>query len=226
MAGSFGLTGCWSFYPFKILGGYGDGDDDTVSGYNPGMLVDESAGMGAYVPGTVGDVGEYIPGMVGGDDDMYGQFDDGPASALTNVPACYTAGPLAQIQGDLMCGDDGEDALLSFDPREVTGVDLPPLGRPRFLAIISSHVLAATLLKKANGVVDGFVVEHHIAGGHNAPPREGGHDANGEPVYGERDVVDYSIGAVMDVVKRYNVDGVHFDDVTLVERRFCPSFDF
>ncbi len=24
-AGSWGLTGCWSFYPFKILGGYGDG---------------------------------------------------------------------------------------------------------------------------------------------------------------------------------------------------------
>ncbi|MCX7635853.1 MAG: aminotransferase class I/II-fold pyridoxal phosphate-dependent enzyme, partial [Syntrophales bacterium] len=25
MAGAWGLTGCWSFYPFKILGGYGDG---------------------------------------------------------------------------------------------------------------------------------------------------------------------------------------------------------
>lgn len=24
-AGSWGLSGCWSFYPFKILGGYGDG---------------------------------------------------------------------------------------------------------------------------------------------------------------------------------------------------------
>src|SRR3990170_3209909 len=36
MAGSFGLTGCWSFYPFKILGGYGDGraittDDPDVA---------------------------------------------------------------------------------------------------------------------------------------------------------------------------------------------------
>src|SRR5262249_35445956 len=35
-AGSWGLTGCWSFYPFKILGGYGDGgaittDDDDVA---------------------------------------------------------------------------------------------------------------------------------------------------------------------------------------------------
>jgi dTDP-4-amino-4,6-dideoxygalactose transaminase len=29
-AGSFGLTGCWSFYPFKILGGYGDGGAVTT----------------------------------------------------------------------------------------------------------------------------------------------------------------------------------------------------
>jgi Ca2+-binding RTX toxin-like protein len=36
----------------------------------------------------------------GGDDDMYGQFDDGVSSAL---PA---------IQGDLLCGDAGEDAML------------------------------------------------------------------------------------------------------------------
>ena len=37
-AGSWGLTGCWSFYPFKILGGYGDGgalttDDLEVAQY-------------------------------------------------------------------------------------------------------------------------------------------------------------------------------------------------
>jgi len=35
-AGSWGLTGCWSFYPFKMLGGYGDGgaittDDEEVA---------------------------------------------------------------------------------------------------------------------------------------------------------------------------------------------------
>lgn len=29
-AGSFGRTGCWSFYPFKILGGYGDGGAITT----------------------------------------------------------------------------------------------------------------------------------------------------------------------------------------------------
>jgi dTDP-4-amino-4,6-dideoxygalactose transaminase len=31
MAGACGLTGCWSFYPFKILGGYGDGGAITTN---------------------------------------------------------------------------------------------------------------------------------------------------------------------------------------------------
>lgn len=30
-AGSWGLAGCWSFYPFKILGGYGDGGAITTN---------------------------------------------------------------------------------------------------------------------------------------------------------------------------------------------------
>lgn len=30
MAGAWGLVGCWSFYPFKILGGYGDGGAITT----------------------------------------------------------------------------------------------------------------------------------------------------------------------------------------------------
>ena len=45
------------------------------------------------------------------------------------------------------------------------------------------------MLKKANGRVDGFVVEGPTAGGHNAPPR-GKLQLNdaGEPIYGERDL--------------------------------------
>ena len=31
MAGSWGRAGCWSFYPFKILGGYGDGGAITTN---------------------------------------------------------------------------------------------------------------------------------------------------------------------------------------------------
>ena len=64
-----------------------------------------------------------------------------------------------------------DDTLMTFVPRDFMESDLAPLNRPKFLTIISSNVLAATMLKKANGVVDGFVIEGHIAGGHNAPPR-------------------------------------------------------
>lgn len=89
-------------------------------------------------------------------------------------------------------GASGDDAVaLTFDPRAfLTSPDLPPLTRPKFLAIIASDVLAQTLARKANGRVDGFVVEAPTAGGHNAPPR-GAVQLNdrGEPIYGPRDVV-------------------------------------
>ncbi|MCC7007663.1 MAG: nitronate monooxygenase [Acidobacteria bacterium] len=90
-------------------------------------------------------------------------------------------------------GAADEDTTLAFDPAAfLTEAERGgPLRRPTFLAIVSSHVLAAALLKKSNGVVNGFVVEGPTAGGHNAPPR-GRLQLNerGEPVYGERDVVD------------------------------------
>ncbi len=85
----------------------------------------------------------------------------------------------------------GKDPLMRFDPRSIFTGPLPALTRPRFCAIVSSSALAATLAQKANGRVDGFVIEAHTAGGHNAPPR--GHlqlNSSGEPVYGERDRVD------------------------------------
>jgi dTDP-4-amino-4,6-dideoxygalactose transaminase len=37
-AGSWGLTGCWSFYPFKILGGYGDGGAITTDDPNVALF--------------------------------------------------------------------------------------------------------------------------------------------------------------------------------------------
>jgi nitronate monooxygenase len=86
-----------------------------------------------------------------------------------------------------------DETLMRFDPRAYMKADLPPLKRPQFLAIISSNTLATTLVRKANGTVNGFIVETDIAGGHNAPPR-GKLQLNdrGEPVYGERDHVDYA----------------------------------
>lgn len=86
-----------------------------------------------------------------------------------------------------------DETLMHFDPREYMEAELPPLKRPQFLAIISSNTLATTMVRKANGAVNGFIVETDIAGGHNAPPR-GKLQLNerGEPVYGERDKVDFA----------------------------------
>lgn len=84
-----------------------------------------------------------------------------------------------------------EPVLLSMNPRDFVDMDLPPLKRPKFLAIVASDTLAQSFTRRANGKVDGFVVEGPTAGGHNAPPR-GATQLNerGEPIYGPRDVVD------------------------------------
>lgn len=83
------------------------------------------------------------------------------------------------------------DTALRLDPAEYAEGLLPRLSRPKFLAIVSSSTLAATMLRRANGRVDGFVVEGPTAGGHNAPPRGKLQlSAGGEPVYGNRDQVD------------------------------------
>lgn len=86
---------------------------------------------------------------------------------------------------------EGDDTLMTFDPRDYIEGEVAPLERPHFLAIIASNTLAVTMARKANGRVDGFVIEGPTAGGHNAPPR-GKLQVNeaGEPIYGERDVVD------------------------------------
>jgi NAD(P)H-dependent flavin oxidoreductase YrpB (nitropropane dioxygenase family) len=86
----------------------------------------------------------------------------------------------------------GETEYLTLDPREHGADRDRPLTRPKFLPIVSSHTLAASLAHKANGRVDGFVFEAPVAGGHNAPPRgELKLNDRGEPIYGERDVPDF-----------------------------------
>jgi nitronate monooxygenase len=78
-----------------------------------------------------------------------------------------------------------------FNPARFFSPRTAHLKRPVFLAIITSHVLAQNLATKADGVVDGFVIEGPTAGGHNAPPRGTLNlDPNGEPIYTERDAPD------------------------------------
>jgi NAD(P)H-dependent flavin oxidoreductase YrpB (nitropropane dioxygenase family) len=107
--------------------------------------------------------------------------------------------------------DRSEDVSLTFSPTDFwNAAGRPDLAvaykRPKFLPIVSSVVLAQSMLKRASGSgptkgIDGFVVELNTAGGHNAPPRGFKYDAltkthaadlneRGEPVYGEKDDVD------------------------------------
>ena len=66
---------------------------------------------------------------------------------------------------------NGMDApILEFDPMESFGA-APKLAKPAFLAIVTAEVLASYLARNEVTRPDGFVVEHHSAGGHNAPPR-------------------------------------------------------
>jgi nitronate monooxygenase len=84
-----------------------------------------------------------------------------------------------------------DDTALRFDPADFAEGQTAQLKRPKFLAIVSSNALATTMVKKANGRVDGLVIEMRTAGGHNAPPRGRMQlSESGEPVYGERDAVD------------------------------------
>lgn len=97
----------------------------------------------------------------------------------------------AAIKLDVIGQPSGEVSWLRFDPREVHPAASEPLARPLFFPIVSASSLALTLARKANGRVDGFIVEGPTAGGHNAPPRGTLKlDERGEPIYGERDVVD------------------------------------
>jgi len=93
---------------------------------------------------------------------------------------------------DVEDADGHEDEYeVSFDPHAVIDGPEAPLRVPRFLAVVGSHVLAAHLLRGDGEHPAGFVVEHPIAGGHNAPPRGPLRLSDeGEPVYGPRDEVD------------------------------------
>ncbi|MHC4958903.1 MAG: nitronate monooxygenase [Planctomycetota bacterium] len=99
----------------------------------------------------------------------------------------YAAGEPAELPIPVL----GGEAKTRFDPRQICGDDVPLLKRPRFLAIVASATLASMLKRKSNGSVDGFIIEGPTAGGHNAPPRGPLQlDDAGEPIYGERDLVD------------------------------------
>lgn len=92
-----------------------------------------------------------------------------------------------RVQGSTSA--DGDFAVY-FDPRDLFAAVLPDLRRPRLLAIVASVDLARGLAADPVTRPDGFVVEGHPAGGHNAPPRGVRRlDPTGQPIYDGRDVV-------------------------------------
>jgi nitronate monooxygenase len=111
--------------------------------------------------------------------------------SIPGVLDVLAKGEAAELKIDVIGALPGEDFFSTFDPREFCSGAAPMLKRPLFLGIVASATLAMALAKKANGRVDGFVVEGDTAGGHNAPPRGAMQlSASGEPIYGPRDLPD------------------------------------
>ncbi|GHF92956.1 2-nitropropane dioxygenase [Deinococcus piscis] len=115
-----------------------------------------------------------------------------------DIPAVldnFAQGQPGSIRLDVKGEPTDQATRLTLNPADY-GLDLGSLGlselkRPNFLPIITSHVLAQTLARKASGSVEGFVIEAPTAGGHNAPPRGKMQlDELGQPIYGERDLAD------------------------------------
>jgi nitronate monooxygenase len=106
--------------------------------------------------------------------------------ALDRLAALEPASMKLDVEG----AERGSSHQLVFRPEDHPNPG-GPLKRPKFLPIISYNSLATVLVRKGTGRIDGFVVEAPVAGGHNAPPRgELKLNEKGEPIYGERDVVD------------------------------------
>jgi NAD(P)H-dependent flavin oxidoreductase YrpB (nitropropane dioxygenase family) len=87
----------------------------------------------------------------------------------------------------------GEEFALAFDPKQVANgrFAVQPLTTPAFLAIVSLEDLAKALAASKSAPPDGFIIEHHTAGGHNANPIGPlVRDALGQPIYSNKDEAD------------------------------------
>ncbi len=83
----------------------------------------------------------------------------------------FAAGNIGTLTVDADRPIDVAAPTLSFDPAAAFGA-APKLAEPKFLAIVTAEVLANYLARSEITRPDGFVVEHWMAGGHNAPPRK------------------------------------------------------
>ena len=99
------------------------------------------------------------------------------------------------VQSDLLVlyRESGESFHVPFDPWQVADGKLAqaPLKRPAFLAIVSLENLVLALSQSKTESPDGFIIEHHTAGGHNAAPQGPlKKDDMGQPIYTHQDEPD------------------------------------
>lgn len=117
----------------------------------------------------------------------------GIPAQLPGLLDALAAGRAGEISVDVLgagVGAGPEVYTAAVRPEAMPGARRE-LHRPKFLAIVASHVLASYLDRDARTRPDGFVVEGPVAGGHSAPPRGPlTLDEDGQPVYGPRDLAD------------------------------------
>lgn len=106
---------------------------------------------------------------------------------IPGVLDALAAGKPAELRVDIT---GGPAQTITFDPSELWDARSHIPARPYFIGIVSAVAVAMTLARKANGRVDGFIIEGPAAGGHNAPPRGYKAGLGNDPVYSERDNVD------------------------------------
>ncbi len=109
--------------------------------------------------------------------------------------ACSRLAEHAPVTSELsvLYRESGESFHITFDPRRVAEGRLArdPLRRPAFLAIVSLENLVQALAQSQTEAPDGFIIEHHTAGGHNAGPQGPlKKDERGQPIYGPEDEPD------------------------------------
>lgn len=115
------------------------------------------------------------------------------AGVPTEIPDlldAFAAGRRGEVTITIQGAGESATTVTSLDPKGLFGVHAE-LPRPKFLAIVSSNMLATYLARETRTRPDGFVVEGLAAGGHSARPRGPlTLDLQGQPAYGPRDVVE------------------------------------
>ena len=127
--------------------------------------------------------------LAGVDGIVVGAGNPGNLPALCSQLAAHEA---ISHEVPVLYRESGERFVIDFDPKQIAGGQIAKhkLDRPAFLAIVSLEDLV-TVLGSEEVPPDGFIIEHHRAGGHNAKPvGPMRRDELGQPIYGPGDEAD------------------------------------